>query len=54
MSPTYQQNKEHIYKWRETHYNEFRKKQNIHQLKYQKRRNIWLKIKMEFLAILFI
>ena len=53
-APTYAQNKEHIYKWRENHYDEFRKKQNIHQLKYQKRRAAWKKIQKEFLLILII
>lgn len=52
--PSYLQNKEHIYKWRETHYEEFRKKQNIYQLRYQKRRATWKNIQKEFLAILII
>lgn len=51
-SPFYAQNKEHIYKWRETHYEEFRKIQNKCQLKYQKRRASWLKIQKIFLLIL--
>ena len=54
MSPTYLQNKKHIYNWREAHHDEFRKKQNIHQLKYQKKRNDWIKIQKIFLAILII
>jgi len=51
-SPTYQQNKEHIYKWRETNrkeYNLIRKR-----FYYENKINclIWRQIKYEFLDIL--
>ena len=51
-SPSYAQNKEHLYKWRQTHYAEFRKIQNKYQLKYQKKRGEWLKIQKIYLQIL--
>ena len=50
MSPTYKQNKIHIYKWREHNINHYREYDAI----YKKRAYAWKKIKMEFLAILII
>ena len=48
MPPTYEQNKKHIYKWREA--NTDRKKELDN--KHQKKRYRWKKISIEFLCIL--
>lgn len=49
-SPSYAQNKQHIMKWREHNYERKKELDRIH----QNRRNIWKKIKIEFLQILII
>lgn len=47
-SPSYQQNKIHIYKWRE---NNIVRNRQIN-CKYKKKYDAWKKIKFEFLSIL--
>jgi hypothetical protein len=47
-SPSYSQNKVHIYKWRISHREAYNTLARKHQTKY----NIWAKIKKEFLNIL--
>ena len=54
MSPTYQQNKEHIYNWvanNKMKYNEGTAKRMI---KYRLKQKAWKEIKTEFLNILLI
>lgn len=46
--PSYAQNKQHIYKWRKTHY----KTHCENQVKYQFKYNNWKKIQKIFLQIL--
>ena len=48
MPLSYEKNKKHIYKWRETHKEIHKNKQKL----YQRRYDAWMKIKKEFLKIL--
>jgi hypothetical protein len=50
MPPTYEQNKKHIYKWREHNVERKRELDRIH----KRRSNCWLDAKREFLNILLI
>ena len=52
MPPTYKQNKEHIYKWRETHREHHLENRQRHYYKYRIKCPIWRQIKYEFLDIL--
>lgn len=47
-SPSYAQNKKHIYKYRQTHYEQYRKNQNKHQANHYR----WKQIQKIFLLIL--
>ena len=52
--PSYAQNKEHIYKWRENNLERKRELDNKHQKKRTQRKTIWKEIRMEFFSILLI
>ncbi len=50
--PTYAQNKKGIYRWRETHHDEYRKLQKKYQDKYMKKVQAWKTISKTFRKIL--
>lgn len=51
-SPTYAQNKAHIYKWVENNRDAYREGVRIRNIKYRLRVKTWKEIKREFLCIL--
>ena len=54
MSPSYQQNKEHIYKWRSNNIEKHNGNTCKYMKKYRDKLKTWKTIKFEFLAILII
>lgn len=52
--PSYAQNKDHIYKWRENNKEKFNENTAKYMIKYRYKTKVWKDIKTEFLNILLL